>query len=91
MWLLFCYLNQQDDKLCDDVSQHDLGGGHSGHPASIQKSFLPLDDEWEGSLKKQTFIEIFWPHGLVLLYSKGNYWIIDLLNRSKFLHVKAIF
>ncbi len=52
MLFFYSYLNQQDDKLCDDVSQHDLGGGHSGHPASIQKSFLPLNDEWEGSLKK---------------------------------------
>jgi hypothetical protein len=31
------------------VSKHDLGGRHSGHPAPVQKSFLPLDDEGQGS------------------------------------------
>ena len=41
------YLNKQNDKLCDDVSEHDLGGSDSGHPASIEKSFLFLDDEGE--------------------------------------------
>ncbi len=89
IWLLFCYLNQQDHKLCDDVSQHDLGGGHSGHPASIQKTFLPLNDEWEGSLKKQNIYDIF--DLMVCSCSEGSYWIIDLLNRSELLNVKAIF
>ena len=33
--------------MCNDMSEHDLGGGDSGHPASIEKSFLLLDDEGE--------------------------------------------
>ena len=30
------------------MREHDLRGGHPGHPAPIQKSFLPLDDEGQG-------------------------------------------
>ena len=42
------HLHDEDYELSNDVSEHHFGGRHSGDPASIQKSFLPLDDEGQG-------------------------------------------